>query len=54
MHNNSKILHEFNALSGLHRKSAIRALRQGHERGRKRRGRKGVCTGAVVAALMDV
>ena len=50
----SKILDEFVALSGLHRKSAIRALRQGYERGRERRGRKRVYTGSVVAALVEV
>lgn len=50
----SKILDEFVALSGMHRKSAIRALRQGYVRGRERRGRKRVYTGAVVAALVEV
>lgn len=50
----SKILDEFVALSGMHRKSAIRALRQGYGRGRERRGRKRVYTGAVVAALVEV
>ncbi len=34
----TRILDEFVALSGLHRKSAIRALRQGYERGSERRG----------------
>lgn len=37
------------ALSGMHRKSAIRALRQGYERGRERRGRGG--SGEGVARL---
>ena len=50
----SKILDEFVALSGMHRKSAIRTLRQGYERGRERRGRKRVYTGAVVTALVEV
>lgn len=39
------------ALSGLPRKSATRALRQGYKHGRERRGRKWVYTGGVVAAL---
>lgn len=50
----SKILDEFVALSGLHRKSAIRTLRQGYMRSRERRGRKRVYTGAVVSALVEV
>ena len=49
-----KILDEFVALSGMHRKSAIRALRQGYVRGREQRGRKRVYTGAVVSALVEV
>jgi hypothetical protein len=50
----TKILDEFVALSGLHRKSAIRALRQGYQRGAERRGRKRVYTGAVVSALVAI
>lgn len=50
----TKILDEFVAVTGLHRKSAVRALRQGYQRGRERRGRKRKYTGAVVSALVDV
>lgn len=50
----TKILDEFVAVTGLHRKSAIRALRKGYQRGRERRGRKRTYTGAVVAALVEV
>jgi ferric-dicitrate binding protein FerR (iron transport regulator) len=50
----SKILDQFVALSGLHRKVVIRAMHQGYKQGRKRRGRKRVYTGAVVAALLAV
>jgi hypothetical protein len=50
----TKILDEFVAVTGLHRKSAIRALRQGYQLGRERRGRKRKYTGAVVAALVEV
>lgn len=37
----TKILDEFVALSGLHRKSAIRALRHGYQRGAERRAASG-------------
>lgn len=50
----SKILDEFVAVSGLHRKAAIRALRHGYEDQRERRGRKRIYTGAVIAALASV
>ncbi|MFW5941672.1 MAG: ISNCY family transposase [Chloroflexota bacterium] len=50
----TKILDEFVALSGLHRKSAIRALRQGYQSGAERRGRKRMYTGAVVSALVKI
>lgn len=50
----SKILDEFVAVSGLHRKSAIRALRAGYQLGREQRGRKRKYTGAVIAALVEV
>lgn len=50
----SKILDEFTAVSGLHRKAAIRALRQGYQRDRERRGRRRQYTGSVVAALVKV
>lgn len=50
----TKILDEFVAVTGLHRKSAIRALRQGYQRQRERRGRKRTYTGAVVEALVKI
>ena len=48
------ILDEFVAVTGLHRKSAIRALRQGYQRREGRRGRKRTYTGAVVEALVKI
>lgn len=50
----SKILDEFVAVTGLHRKSAIRRLRVGYQAGRERRGRKRIYTGSVVAALVRI
>ena len=50
----SKILDEFVAVTGLHRKSAIRALRQGYQRGAERRGRRRKYTGSVVAKLTQI
>jgi hypothetical protein len=50
----TKMLDEFVALSGMHRKSAIRLLAHGYQRGQERRGRKRRYTGAVVAALADI
>lgn len=50
----TKTLDEFVAVTGLHRKSAIRALRGGYQQGRERRGRKRKYTGAVVAALVEI
>lgn len=50
----TKMLDEFVALSGMHRKSAIRLLARGYQRGRERRGRKRRYTGAVVAALANI
>jgi hypothetical protein len=50
----TKIPDEFVALSGMHRKSAIRLLGHGYQGGRERRGRKRLYTGAVVAALADI
>jgi len=50
----TKILDEFVAVTGLHRKAAIRRLRQGYQRGRERRGRKRRYSGAVVAVLAEV
>ena len=50
----TRILDEFVAVTGLHRKSAVRALRKGYPRERERRGRKRTYTGAVVEALVQV
>lgn len=50
----SRILDEFVAVTGFHRKAAIRRLRGGHRRSRKRRGRPPVYTPDVVAALRAV
>jgi hypothetical protein len=50
----TKILDEFVAVTGQHRKSAIRALRHGYQQGRERRGRKRKYTGASVAALVEI
>lgn len=50
----TKVLDEFVAVTGLHRKSAIRTLRQGYQRGREPRGRPRTYTGASVAALETV
>lgn len=50
----TKILDEFVAVTGLHRKAAIRRLRRGYQRGREQRGRKRQYSGAVVAALVEV
>ena len=50
----TRILDEFVAVTGLHRKSAVRALRKGYQRERERRGRKRTYTGAVVEALVQV
>ena len=50
----TRILDEFVAVTGLHRKSAIRALRQGYQRGAERRGRRRTYTGSVVAALVEI
>jgi hypothetical protein len=49
-----KILDEFVAITGFHRKHAIRVLRQGYKQGLERRGRKRTYTGAVVSALVQV
>lgn len=50
----TKILDEFVATTGLHRKAAIRVLRQGYQRGPEPRGRPRVYTGAAIAALVTV
>lgn len=49
-----KILDEFVAITGLHRKAAIRRLRQGYQSGRERRGRKRKYSGAVVSTLVQI
>jgi hypothetical protein len=50
----TKILDEFVAVTGQHRKLAIRALRHGYQQGREQRGRKRKYTGASVAALVEI
>lgn len=50
----TKILDEFVAITGMHRKAAIRTLRHGYTAGRERRGRKRTYTGAVVTALVTI
>lgn len=50
----TKILDEFVAVTGLHRKAAIRALGGGYVQGRERRGRPPVYTGATIAVLAEV
>ncbi len=50
----TRILDEFVAVTGLHRKSALRTLRQGYQRGREQRGRPRTYTGASVGALKTV
>ena len=50
----SRILDEFVAVTGFHRKAAIRRLRGGRRKSRKRRGRPPVYTPEVVAALRAV
>jgi hypothetical protein len=50
----SKILDEFVATTGFHRKHAIRVLRQGYQRGKERRGRRRTYGGAVVSALVEI
>lgn len=50
----TKILDEFVAVTGFHRKQAIRRLNQGYQQGRERRGRQRVYTGSVVSALVQV
>ena len=50
-----KILDEFTASSGYHRKYAVRILRHGYPRGQhKRRGKKPVWRGEVVVALEQI
>lgn len=50
----TQILDEFVAVTGLHRKSAVRALRKGYQGGTERRGQRRKYTGAVVAQLVKV
>jgi hypothetical protein len=50
----SKILDEFVATTGFHRKHAIRVLRQGYQRGKERRGRQRTYGGAVISALVEI
>jgi hypothetical protein len=50
----TKILDEFVAVTGQHRKSAIRALRYGYQQRRERRSRKRKYTGTSVAALVEI
>lgn len=50
----TKILDEFVAVTGFHRKYAIRLLCQGYRPGRDRRGRQRKYTGAVVSALVTI
>ncbi len=50
----TKILDEFVAVTGLHRKSAIRSLRRQSKSGKEYRGRKKKYTGSVVAALTKI
>lgn len=50
----SRILDEFVAVTGFHRKHAIRVLRQGYQQGRERRGRRRTYTGAVVSVLAEI
>ena len=50
----TRILDEFVAVTGFHRKHAIRVLRYGYQPGRERRGRQRAYTGSVVSALVTV
>lgn len=50
----TKILDEFVAVTGLHRKAAIRRLRQQNRPRQERRGRQKIYTGSVVSALVKI
>jgi len=50
----TRILDEFVAVTGLHRKAAIRRLRQQNQPKRERRGRQKIYTGSVVSALTKI
>jgi hypothetical protein len=50
----SKILDEFVAITGFHRKHAIRVLRQGYQCRRERRGRRRIYSGTVISVLVEI
>ena len=50
----TKILDEFVAITGLHRKAAIRSLRRQNKPNKECRGRRKIYTGSVVAALVQI
>lgn len=50
----TRILDEFVAITGLHRKSAIRSLRRQSKSAKEYRGRRKIYTGSVVAALVQI
>lgn len=50
----TKILDEFVAVTGMHRKAAIRRLRQRNKPTKERRGRRKTYTGSVVSALVAI
>lgn len=50
----TKILDEFVAVTGMHRKSAVRVLGQGYALSRERRGRPRIYGGTVVAMLVTI
>lgn len=50
----TRMLDEFVAVTGLHRKAAIRALRRQSQGKREHRGRRKTYTGSVVAALSQI
>ncbi|MEM7118838.1 MAG: transposase family protein [Chloroflexota bacterium] len=50
----TKILDEFVAVTGLHRKAAIRRLRQQNRPRQERRGRQKIYTGSVVSELVKI
>ena len=49
-----RILDEFVAVTGMHRKASIRCLRQQNQPKRERRGRQKIYTGSVVSALVKI
>lgn len=50
----TRILDEFVAITGMHRKAAIRRLRQQNKPGKESRGRQKTYTGSVVSALVPI